>query len=316
MKLVVTRLTHEAQDVLGLELRSKDGRELPAFTAGAHIDLHLPGNICRQYSLSNSPLERDRYVLGVGLAAASRGGSTFVHQKLAEGDEIEVSEPRALFGIDANATEHVFVAGGIGITPILSMVRWCEANQKPWKLLYCVRTRARAAYAWTLAPHGERVKLHVDQEANAVPPDLAAWLSSAGEGAHVYCCGPEGLMNAVGNMAAEVGMPKSATHFERFAPPEATEPAAPAGSFTVMLNRSGKIITVAPEQSMLEALEAAGESLPFSCREGMCRSCELPMLEGEADHRDYVLSDEERDAHQCILPCVSRARGERIVVDL
>ena len=315
MKLVVARLTHEAQDVLGLELRSKDGSTLPAFTSGAHIDLHLPGNICRQYSLSNCSSERDRYVIGVGLAPASRGGSSYVHQKLAVGDELEVSEPRALFGIDESASEHVFIAGGIGITPIMSMVRWCIANNKPWKLLYCVRTRSRAAYSWTLAPHGDRVQLHVDQEAAGVP-DLKGFIGSAGPGAHVYCCGPEGLMNAVGNAAAEVGLAKAATHFERFAPPENAAPAAPAGSFQVLLNRSGKIITVAPEQSMLEALESCGESLPFSCREGMCRSCELPMLDGEADHRDYVLSDEERDAHRCILPCVSRARSERIVVDL
>lgn len=316
MKLVVARLTHEAQDVLGLELRSKDGGTLPPFTAGAHIDLHLPGSICRQYSLSNCSSERDRYVIGVGLAAASRGGSAYVHQRLAVGDELEVSEPRALFGIDTTATEHVFIAGGIGITPILSMVRWCIANDRPWKLLYCVRTRSRAAYGWTLAAHGSRVVLHVDQESGGTPPDLRGFIGETGAGTHVYCCGPEGLMNAVGDAAASVGLAPSATHFERFAPPENAAPATPAGGFEVLLHRSGKIITVAPDQSMLEALEACGESLPFSCREGMCRSCELPLLEGEADHRDYVLSDEEREAHQCILPCVSRARGERIVVDL
>ena len=317
MKLVVTRLTHEAQDVLGLELRSKDGSELPAFTAGAHVDLHLPGNICRQYSLCNSADERDRYVLGVGLAPESRGGSSFVHNKLAEGDELEVSEPRALFGIDPSASEHVFIAGGIGITPIMSMVRWCIANDKPWKLLYCVRSRARAAYAWTLAPYGERVKLHADQE-SATPADLAGWIGSAGPGAHVYCCGPEGLMNAVASVAEQAGIPKAAAHSERFAPPKAkaTDEEAPAGSFSVTLKRSGQIILVKAEQSMLEALEDAGQCIPHSCREGMCRSCELPLLEGEADHRDYVLSDEERAAHTCILPCVSRARGQAIVVDL
>ena len=316
MQLVVTRLTHEAQDVLGLELRAVDGSQLPAFTAGAHIDLHLPGNICRQYSLSNPPHERDRYVLGVGLAPQSRGGSTYVHQQLAVGDQIQVSEPRALFGIDPSATEHVFIAGGIGITPIMSMVHWCEANHQPWRLLYCVRSRARAAYAWTLARHSDRVQLFVDQESNATPPDLQGWLANARTGAHVYCCGPEGLMNAVGNAAAEVGIAKAATHFERFAPPEAAPPAAPAGSFTVVLHRSGKTIQVAPEQSMLEALESANVCIPFSCREGMCRSCEVPLMDGEADHRDFVLTDDERDAHTCILPCVSRARGTHLVVDL
>lgn len=315
MKLLVARLTHEAQDVLGLELRSADGSPLPAFTAGAHVDLHLPGNICRQYSLANSPLERERYVLGVGLAPASRGGSSYVHRQLAVGDEVEVSEPRALFGVDAAAAEHVFIAGGIGITPIMSMVHWCEANGQAWRLLYCVRSRSRAAYAWTLARHGDRVRLHVDQESSG-PPDLAGWLHRAPRNAHVYCCGPEGLMNAVGNAAAEAGFAKSAMHFERFAPPETKACATPAAGFTVVLQRSGKTITVPPGQSMLEALECNGICIPFACREGLCRSCELPLLEGEAEHRDFVLSDEERHAHTCILPCVSRARSQRLVVDL
>lgn len=316
MKLLVTRLTQEAQDVLGLELRAQDGTALPPFTSGAHVDLLLPGDIRRQYSLANSPLERHRYVLGVGLAPASRGGSAFVHQRLAVGDVLEVGAPRALFGIDPAATEHVFVAGGIGITPILSMILWCEAHARPWKLLYCVRTRARAAYAWTLARHHDRVQLHVDQETAGTPPDLAGWLAGAAPGAHLYCCGPEGLMNAVGAAAGVVGIDKAATHFERFAPPEPATPAAPAGTFTVVLHRSGQRIEVAPRQSLLDALEDANVSVPFSCREGMCRSCEVSLLEGEADHRDFVLSDEERDSHACILPCVSRARSAVLVLDL
>lgn len=316
MKLVITRLTQEAQDVLGLELRSQDGAELPSFTAGAHVDLRLPGEMCRQYSLANSPVERHRYVLGVGLAPASRGGSAFVHQRLAVGDVLDVGEPRALFGIDPAATEHVFVAGGIGITPILSMILWCEANARPWKLLYCVRTRARAAYAWTLARHDDRVQLHVDQEAAGTPLDLTGWLGSAAEGTHVYCCGPEGLMNAVGAAATEVGIAKAATHFERFAPLEQATPAAPDGTFIAVLHRSGKKVEVPLQQSLLEALEDAGVCVPFSCREGMCRSCEIPLLEGEAEHRDFVLSDEEREAQKCILPCVSRARSAVLVLDL
>lgn len=316
MKVIVSRLTQEAQDVLGLELRLRDGGDLPPFTAGAHVDLRLPGDICRQYSLANSPFERDRYVLGVGLAPASRGGSAFVHQRLKVGEEVDIGEPRALFGLASAATEHVFVAGGIGITPILSMIFWCEANALPWKLLYCVRTRARAAYAWTLARHSHRVQLHVDQEADGAKPDLTAWLGSALPGAHVYCCGPDGLMSAVEASASEASIPKVMTHFERFAPPESKAPTAQASGFTVVLHRSGRKINVRPEQSILDALEQAQVSIPFSCREGMCRSCEVPLLSGEADHRDFVLSDEERDANSCILPCVSRALSAELVIDL
>ena len=316
MNLVVTRLTQEAQDVLGVELRAADFRELPEFTAGAHVDLHLPNGLCRQYSLANSPLERHRYVLGVGMTPASRGGSAFVHQRLAVGDVVQVSEPRALFGIEPGAEEHLFIAGGIGITPILSMIHWCEANGSRWRLLYCVRTRARAAYAWTLAPHRTRVTLHVDQESTGAP-DLKAWLNPASAGAHVYCCGPSGLMDAVAAACAVAGVTRDATHFERFSaltPPKIAEQAA--GTFTAVLRRTGKRIAVRADQSLLDALEANNVGVPFSCREGLCRSCETPLLGGEADHRDFVLSDAERAAHNCILPCVSRARSAELVLDL
>lgn len=317
MELVVTRLTHEAQDVLGVELRAPGGDDLPAFTAGSHVDLTLPVGLCRQYSLLNAPSERHRYVLGIGLAQNSRGGSSFIHHRLAVGDRIQVGEPRSLFGIAPAATEHVFIAGGIGITPILSMIAWCEANQKPWRLLYCVRSRARAAYAWGLAPHAQRVRLHIDEESDGALPDLGGWIRDLRDGAHVYCCGPAGLMEGVAAACASAGIPGEKTHFERFSAPAATEASAiESGAFLVVLQRSGRKIHIAADQSLLEALEAAQVSLPSSCREGLCRSCEVPLLQGEADHRDFVLSDEERASHSCILPCVSRARSPELVIDL
>ncbi len=311
----MTRLTHEAQDVLGLELRARDGGALPPFEAGAHLDLHLPGGLCRQYSLVNSPLERDRYLLGVALAPASRGGSAFVHARLARGDVLRVGGPRSLFGLAAGASEQVFVAGGIGITPILSMIHACEARSQPWRLLYCVRSRARAAYAWMLAVHGPRVRLHVDEEADA-PPDLHGWLQANAPGTHVYCCGPAGLMDAVATACAAVGIEQERTHYERFVTPGAAA-APPAGaSFVAVLRRSGRRIEVGPAQSLLEALEAHGVGVPFACREGLCRTCETPLLAGEADHRDGVLDEAERAAQRSILPCVSRARSAELVLDL
>ena len=321
MQVIVAGLTHEAQDVVGLELRDANGGELPAFTSGSHVDLFLPNGVCRQYSLVNPPADKQRYVLGIGLAVNSRGGSSFVHQQLAVGDVVQISEPRSLFGLSEHAAEHCFIAGGIGITPIMSMIRHCQALGQPWRLLYCVRSRSRAAYAWALAGCGDQVQLFVDEEAAGAKPDLAGWLAGSAADAHVYCCGPEGLMNAVESTAQALNWPTANVHFERFAPPEAAAAknaaaAAVAGEFTVVLHRSGQRIPVAAHQSMLEALEQAGQSLPFSCREGMCRSCELPLLEGEAEHLDYVLSDEERAAHQCILPCVSRARSAELVIDI
>lgn len=317
MELIVTRLTHEAQDVLGIELRAIGGGDLPAFTAGAHVDLMLPGSLCRQYSLLNSPLERHRYVLGVGLASASRGGSAFVHHRLAVGDILEVGKPRALFGIDPTAEEHAFIAGGIGITPIMSMIEWCETNERPWRLLYCVRSRARAAYTWSLASHYQSVHMHVDEESGGAPPDLHGWLISLHARTHVYCCGPAGLMDGVASSCANVGISTDRTHYERFASPSKSEESvASQSAFSVVLNRNKRRINVTADQSLLEALEAAGVSLPSSCREGLCRSCEIPLLGGEAEHRDFVLSDEERASHQCILPCVSRARTPELVLDL
>ena len=315
MDLVVTRITDEAQDVRGVELRARDGSLLPAFSAGAHVDVFLPGGVCRQYSLVNSPLERERYVLGVALAPASRGGSEYVHRKLCLGDTLQVGTPRTLFGIEPAAPEHIFIAGGIGITPIVSMIHWCEAHDRPWRLLYCVRTRARAAYAWTLARHTDRVQLHVDEESAGSPPDLRAWLEQIPQNAHVYCCGPAVQMEAVELASAELGIPRAAVHFERFSAPSSAL-ATETDAFTVILNRSGRRIHVPPEQSLLEALEQSAIPVPFSCREGLCRSCEVPLLRGEADHRDFVLSDAERAAQCCILPCVSRARSPELVLDL
>lgn len=315
MRLLVTQLTNEATDVVGVELRSADGADLPVFTAGAHVGLALPGGLQRQYSLVNSPGERHRYVLGVGLAPASRGGSRYVHEQLAVGDVIQVSEPKALFGLAPEATEQVFIAGGIGITPILSMIHDCESRGLAWRLHYCVRSRARAAYAWTLASFGSKVTLHIDQEAGGHPPPLVNWLQGLPAGAHVYCCGPGGLMDAVKQAGTAAGITSERLHFERFSAPD-TASMPMSGAFTAVLHRSGLRLQVRADQSLLDALSAADIEIPYSCREGLCRSCEVPLLEGQADHRDYVLTDDERESQRCILPCVSRAISPELILDL
>ncbi|WP_416051007.1 PDR/VanB family oxidoreductase [Cupriavidus basilensis] len=320
LELIVSRMTAEAEGILGIELRRPCGGALPAFTAGAHIDVHLPGNIVRQYSLCNDSAETDRYCLGVGLAPSSRGGSQYVHEGLKEGDALAVSAPRSLFGIDAAASAHLFIAGGIGITPILSMIRWCEANGRPWKLLYCMRSRQRAAYLDTLSRYGERVQLHVDDESQGALADLASFLGGLHEGGHVYCCGPLPLMDAVAVKAEAAGVPRAATHFERFSA-DPRQASADAGAdadtaFTVVLHRHGGRFTVPAGSTILETLEHNSLPLPFSCREGLCRSCEVPLLSGKADHRDYVLSDEEREANTAIMICVSRALTPELELDI
>ena len=211
----------------------------------------------------------------------------------------------------------IFVAGGIGITPILSMIRWCIRKGETWRLLYCVRSRARAAYLWDLAPHQGRVQLHVDEECAGRYPDVLSFLREAAPGAHVYCCGPGALMDAVARGASDAGIQATATHFERFtAEPRSSAGVAAESSFTVTLKRHGGTYTVEPGVSILQTLEQNGVALPFSCREGLCRTCEVPLLEGEAEHRDYVLSDDEHAANTTILICVSRARSPSLVLNV
>ncbi len=315
LDVVVSRLTHEAEGVVGVELRSADGGPLPAFTAGSHVDVHLPGGLCRQYSLTNATDERERYCIGVGLAHDSRGGSRHVHERLREGDRLAISAPRSLFGLDPQAEEHVFIAGGIGITPIMSMIEACKADGQRWRLLYSVRTRARAAYLWRLAERYDQVHLHVDEEQGG-PADLGHLLSSVSHAAHLYCCGPGPLMDAVETAAAAAGRPRGSVHFERFSAPDAKVDAAADGAFRIKLSRMGTTLMVPAGRSILQTLEDNGIELPCSCREGLCRTCETPLLAGKADHRDFVLSEEERSANTSIILCVSRALDAELVLDL
>ncbi|AOY94547.1 oxidoreductase [Cupriavidus sp. USMAA2-4] len=326
MELLVTALRREAEGVLGVELRHPAGAPLPAFVPGAHVDVAFPNGCTRQYSIASSAGDGSRYWLGIGLAPASRGGSRYAHERLRPGDRLQVGAPRALFQLDADAAGHLFIAGGIGITPILSMIRWCIDHQRSWRLLYCVRSRRHAAYLETLAPHAARCRLHADDEQGG-PADLHASLRELPAGWHVYCCGPGAMMDAVSAGAGAAGVPAPAVHFERFAPPsargeaaeggEGAEGAGPAdGAFEVALARQGGRFTVPAGQSILSVLEGHGLCLPSSCREGLCRSCEVPLLAGRADHRDYVLSEAEREANRSILICVSRAAGGELVLDL
>ncbi|SEB25092.1 vanillate O-demethylase ferredoxin subunit [Variovorax sp. YR216] len=315
LNVVVSRLTHEAEGVLGIELRAAADGTLPAFTAGSHIDLHLPGGLCRQYSLTNAPSEQERYCLGVGLAPESRGGSRHVHQQLRAGDQIQISAPRSLFSLNAEADEHVFIAGGIGITPIMSMIEACRSKGERWRLLYCVRTRARAAYLWRLAEHHAQVQLHVDEEQGG-PADVSGFIRSVSRTAHIYCCGPAPLMNAVEAAASAAEHPSKAVHFERFSAEGARANANADGAFRVTLKRTGGTFMVPGGRSILQTLEDNGIALPCSCREGLCRTCETPLIGGRADHRDFVLSDEERAGNSSIIPCVSRALDDELVLDI
>ena len=303
----------EARDVVTLELRAPGGGPLPEFEPGAHLDLHLPNGLVRQYSLTNDWRERDRYVIGVGRAADSRGGSSYVHSSIRAGARLTISAPRNNFALDPGAERFLFIAGGIGVTPIMAMVRWCVANAKPWRLIYAARSRQRAAFYEDLcALAKDCAQFHFDDECGQVL-DVAQAISGWSEGERIYCCGPAPLMEAVKALAEH--LPPDTVRFEWFTTSETDEP-QDSSSFTVKLERSGLEFVVPENKSILEVLEEHGFDIPFSCREGLCGTCVTGVCSGEPDHRDYVLTDEERESGKLMTVCCSRSKSPVLALDL
>ena len=313
LTVLVADVRAEAKDVITLELRAIGGGELPSFTPGAHLDLHLPNGLMRNYSLTNDWRERDRYVVGVGRAADSRGGSSYVHSNIRAGAQLKISSPRNNFPLNESSASFLFIAGGIGITPIMSMVRWCIANDKPWRLIYAARSRQRTAFYEDLCALGaDRVHFHFDDESGQVL-DVARAISSWSEGETIYCCGPAPLMEAMKTLTEH--LPSGTVRFEWFTVPESDEPEE-ANAFTVRLERSDVEFEVPEHKSILEVLEEHGFEIPFSCREGLCGTCVTNVCAGEPDHRDYVLSDEERESGKMMTICCSRSKSPTLVLDL
>jgi ferredoxin-NADP reductase len=313
LTLRVNRVAAEAKDVMLVELGIAGGGSLPPFEPGAHISLYLSNGLVRQYSLLNDCREQHRFVLGVGLARESRGGSLCIHGTIREGMVVQADSPRNNFRLDPDADSYRFIAGGIGITPILSMVRWCEANQKPWKLVYAARNRQCAAFYEELCQFGDGlVHFHFDDE-RAGPLHVPEIVEAVGENEHIYCCGPEPLMKAV--QAAAAPLRPEQLHFEWFAAASTDETHHDEG-FWVDLKRSEKSVFVGPSVSILDALEKSGHEVPFSCREGLCGTCETTVCDGEPDHRDFVLSDADRVNRRSIILCVSRSKSARLGIDL
>ena len=313
--LLVTRAEPAAQGIQLFELRAEDGAPLPPFTAGAHIKVKTPSGHTRQYSLSNDPDERDRYVIAVKREDQGRGGSLSMADQVRAGDRLQVAEPENLFELDPRARSFILIAGGIGITPMLAMARsLLAAGERKFKLYYLSRDAAGTAFLGELAepdlkPH---VVVHHDQGDPAKCYDLWPVLEKPGAltGQHVYCCGPRGLMDAVRDMTGH--WPASAVHFESFGGD--TKVHADDQPFDVRLERSGLTLSVPVGRSILEVAKAHGVQVPSSCESGTCGTCKTRLLAGEADHRDLVLLDEEKADH--IMVCVSRAKNGELVVDL
>lgn len=317
LQVRVARKCSEAQDICSLELHPLAGESLPAFTAGSHIDLHLPGGLVRQYSLCNDPADATHYMLGVLRDAASRGGSAAVHELLHEGQQITISAPRNHFTLHAGQpARHVLLAGGIGITPLLAMAWQLARDGADFALHYCARSRDRMAFAGLLQsmPWADRVHLHLDDEGDAQRLDMAALLGTPRDGLHLYVCGPKGFMDAALGMARTAGWSEAQLHYEFFAG-EAVQREGD-GAFEVEVSSTGQVVRVAPEQTVVQALAGIGIEVQTSCEQGVCGTCLTRVLSGEPEHRDMYLTEDEQAACDQFLPCCSRAKSPRLVLDL
>jgi vanillate O-demethylase ferredoxin subunit len=312
----VARKHQEAQDICSLELEPLDGAALPAFTAGAHIDVHLPNGLVRQYSLCNTPGETQRYVIAVLRDPASRGGSAAVHDLLVKGSVLPISAPRNLFPLDVQAPHHLLLAGGIGITPILSMAEHLSAAGGSFELHHCNRSRERTAFMAHVSksPYVDKAEHHFDDGDVAQKLDIAATVRNAPHGTHLYVCGPQGFIDAVLAAGRAAGWPEARLHREYFGAAGASH--ANSGGFELEVASTGKVIPVLPGQTALAALLAAGIDIPMSCEQGVCGACLTRIKDGIPDHRDQYLLPEEQAANDQFLPCCSRANSARLVLDL
>lgn len=314
LKLRVQAIRFQAEGIHALELADPDGAELPPAPAGAHVDVHLAGGLVRSYSLSGDPADRSAWTLGVLREANGRGGSRAMHERVRVGELLTVGAPRNAFALVPGAAHTVLLAGGIGITPLKAMAHTLSRQGQSFELHYCARSPRNAAFAAELrglVPQG-RLHFHFDDGVPGQGLNIPALLRQQADGAHLYYCGPAGFMQACAEASAH--WTPGSVHSEHFKPPESPAKSAPDASFEVRLARRGITVPVSPDQTIVRAIEVAGLRVPTSCLAGLCGSCKVDYLEGDVEHNDYILSDEEKT--RCLTLCVSRARSPLLVLDL
>lgn len=309
--LVVEAAVTVSNGVVALVLADPSGKPLPAWTPGAHIDLVLDEDLTRQYSLCSSPGQSDRWRVGVLRAPESRGGSERVHSTLLAGATVRVRGPRNHFPL-VSSKRYRFIAGGIGITPMLPMIAEAEASGADWTLLYGGRERASMAFLEELAAYGDKVTIAPQNESGVL--DLQSLLGVPEPGTLVYCCGPEGLLSAVEQQCKS--WPTGALHLERFSAKPQVAGDEVESTFELVLQRSGLTREVPADKSVLEVIREAGVSVLASCLEGVCGTCETEVVDGDVDHRDSVLNEEEQASNESMMVCVSRCRSARLTLDL
>ncbi|WP_129139498.1 PDR/VanB family oxidoreductase [Modicisalibacter coralii] len=312
----VRHRTQLAEGIIGLELVAPDGQALPAFGAGAHIDVELPNGLIRQYSLIGDSLHAAHYEIAILREPQGRGGSACAHDAIQAGDTLRIGSPRNQFTL-VPARHTLLFAGGIGVTPILAMAEQLARQGDAFTLHYCTRSSASTAFRERLAnsAFAERIHFHFDDGDATQRLDSEAVLATVDDDSHLYVCGPAGFMEHVIATARRLGWPDDRIHREYFAGAVEASANADDGEFEVELAATGQVVRVPPEQTVAEALMAAGIEVALSCEQGICGSCAMRVVDGDPEHRDMFFSDEEHAAGQCFTPCCSRARSPRLVLD-
>jgi tetrachlorobenzoquinone reductase len=308
VRLIAIR--YAARDTNLYELARLDGRPLPAYEPGAHIDVHLPNGIVRQYSLIEAEPDPARYTIGVKRDPASRGGSRYVHDDLRVGKSLQISAPRNNFPLVENASHVILLAGGIGITPIWCMVQRLARLGRSWKLYYACRSRSDMAFLQTLEAMASS-QFHFDDESDGKFLDVASIVAATPADAHLYCCGPTPMLKAF--EAATARWPRDQIHIEYFTP---KQEAAKTGGFVVELARSGQEFVIPEGKSILQVLLDAGVDVDYSCELGICGACEQRVISGTPEHRDAILTEEEQAANTKVMICCACCKSERLVLDL
>jgi vanillate O-demethylase ferredoxin subunit len=312
----VARKTNEAIDICSFELVEANGRGLPVFSAGSHIDVTVAEGLTRQYSLCNDPAESHRYLIAVLRDPGTRGGSAGMHDEIQVGDTLAISAPKNHFQLAHEAKKSLLLAGGIGVTPILCMAERLGVTGADFEMHYCTRSKDRTAFLDRIAASGyaSKVQFHFDDGPLSQKFDAAGRLASPEPGTHLYVCGPKGFMDAVLGTARARGWPESQLHYEFFSAEVA--PSADDETFEVQIASSGRIVVVPKDQTVVHALAAAGIEVQTSCEQGVCGTCITRVLEGVPDHKDLYFTPQEQAKNDQFTPCCSRAKSKRLVLDL